>query len=217
MANCGQCGGGGAGRDGRCGKCRLEGFGQARRKYFFNEALTADLRAAYRGNKCDLSRALDQLEARTKWPRWAFRCEAIRLGIVQGGHRRLWTAEEDAHLAEWLGRISVTAIARQLGRTVLSVESRAARQELSLRAREGYNLTDLAAVLGVRYLRVRGWVERGLLGRVREWQGLRVKEAAVARFIRRYPHEYDLRRVDEVWFKAMVFGFRADARTGERE
>ena len=216
MANCVHCGGGSADEQGRCRKCRLRDFGQARRKYFFTEALTADLRAAYTGNKCDLSRALDKLAARTKWPRHAFKAEAIRLGIIQGGHRRGWTAEEDAHLAEWVGRISAKAIARQLGRSVLSVESRAARLEFSLRVRDGYNLTDLAQVLGVRYLRVKGWVDRGLLGQARERQGLRVQEKAVARFIRRYPHEYDLRRVDEVWFKAMVFGSLADASTGER-
>ena len=216
MAKCGQCGGGGADQAGRCRKCRLREFGQNRRKYFFSEALTADLRAAYQGNKIDLSRALDRLAALTKWPRHAFRCEAIRLGITQGGHRRAWTAEEDAVLREWLGHRSVTWIARTLERTVLSVESRAARLEFSMRVQEGYNLTDLAAAMGVSPLRVRGWAERGLLGKVRKWQGLRVREQFVARFIRQYPHEYDLRRVDQVWFKAMVFGALADAKTGEK-
>jgi hypothetical protein len=115
------------------------------------------------------------------------------------------------------GTLTAGAIARRLGRTRWSVQLRAARLELSLRVRTGYNVTDLAAVFGVHRTRARGWVTRGLLGPPEAWQGLRVSDVAVARFIRRHPHEYDLRRVDELWFKSMVFGHRAGAKIRERD
>ena len=200
-----------------CRKCRLRKFGRDRRKYFFDKSLTDELRAAYVGDRCDLTRALDKLQARTKWPRDAFKVEANRLGLVHRGDRRPWTEEEDAYLAEKLGAMSMWALARKLGRTRWSIESRAAKLDLSLRVKWGYNLTDLATAFGVRYGQVQGWVARGLLGRTREWQGVRVDEKAVARFIRLHPHEYDLRRVDQWWFKGIVFGLLADAKSGEAE
>ena len=215
MANCTQCGGSGADQAGRCRKCWLMEFGRHKRKYFFTEALTADLRAAYHGDKTHLSRALDRLTTLTKWPRDAFKREANRLGLVRRGDIRPWTPEEDAYLAETLGAVSMWAMARKLGRTRWSIESRAARLDLSRRVKWGYNLTDLAVAFGVHRDSARRWVARGLLGRTRAWQGVRVEEKAVARFIRRYPHEYDLRRVDQTWFKAMVFGDLAKAKTGE--
>lgn len=188
-----------------CRRCRLVAWGRKNKRYFFSDALTDDLRAAYQGNNPHLSRALDKLVARTKWPRWVFRREAIRLGI-QGTRERRWTAAEDAYLTEGAGVTSVAEMARHLGRTVRSAQQRAQKMELSTRCQEGYTVADLAAALGVRRSRVQGWVARGLFGRVRAWAGTRVDERTVERFIRQYPHEYDLRRVDETWFKAVVFG-----------
>lgn len=170
MANCGQCGGRGAGADGVCRSCRLRRFGQASRKYFFTEALTQDLKAAYWGNKRRLSAQLEKLERRTGWPRYAFKNEAIRLGLPRK---------------------------RLVGLVVCQ-------------PREGYNLGDLCTVLGVHYSTARGWMRRGLLGNARQADSLRVSDSDVARFIRECAHEYDLRRVDQVWFKSMAFGRRAD-------
>ena len=66
--------------------------------------------------------------------------------------------------------------------------------------------------------RIESWARRGLLGKPHGHGGhggnIRFAEANVVRFIRRYPSEYNLGRVDETWFKAMVFGRLAG--TGER-
>ncbi|MGA2773611.1 MAG: MerR family transcriptional regulator [Bryobacteraceae bacterium] len=75
--------------------------------------------------------------------------------------------------------------------------------------RETYSIGDLAQVFGVHHERVESWVGRGLLGRTRaigaDRGDTRFAEADVARFVRGNPREYDLRRVDQMWFKAMVF------------
>ena len=59
------------------------------------------------------------------------------------------------------------------------------------------------------------WVRDGLLKPASDG---RLSEVAVARFIRKYPQEYDLARVDQAWFKAMVFAglLRGKRRQGLR-
>jgi hypothetical protein len=177
-----------------------------RRLYFFTDALRDELRSAYVGDMKHLSSALDKLQALTKWPRHAFTSEARKLGLELRTEARRWTAEEDEYLREHLGQQSPWAIGRHLGRTQMAVQSRAAKLRLSGQVSTGYCISDLAEVFGVRRARVGGWVSRGLLGRPVRWQGTRVAESAVLRFVHRYPHEYDLRRVDELWFKSIVFG-----------
>jgi hypothetical protein len=120
-------------------------------------------------------------------------------------NRREWTAEEDGFLADHIGILTARVIAARLKRSMGSVRDRASHLALSARVQEGYNISDLAGVLGVGAPTARGWMRRGLLGAVREREGLRVSEDAVVRFLRRYPGEYDLRRVDQTWFKSMVF------------
>lgn len=202
MCSCGQQ----AGRDGRCRRCRLREFGQSRRIYHFTPELRDELRRAYCGKKGELTAALNRLHRKTGWPRHAFKAEAIRLGLTTFDHRRFWTGEEIDYLREKLGVISVTRIARNLGRTVLSVESKAEKLGISRRVSEGYNMADLQVVFGESAHKVRRWMERGMFGKVHKNNGKRINEENVVRFLRRYPHEYDLRRVDQEWFKGMVFG-----------
>lgn len=179
--------------------------GQERRRYHFSDALRADLILAYAGKKTHVSRKLDELQRRTGWPRWAFKYEAQRLGIITADHRRQWTAGEQEYLEEALGLVSIKRIARKLGRTVQSVTSRAEKLGLSRRAKDGYNMTDLAAVFGESTHKIRRWMDRGLLGQVRDQDGCRVKTDDVKRFVLLHYGEYDLRRVDQHWFKTMIF------------
>jgi len=130
----------------------------------------------------------------------------MRLGLQRYGRRR-WTANEDAALQAMLARTSTKGIARKLGRTVLAVQSRAEQLRMSSRVMKGgYGLADLQDALGASRERVHGWVRRGLLGDVAVHEGMRISPATVERFIRRYTDEYDLRRVDQMWFKGMIFG-----------
>lgn len=210
MATCPQCGSE-AVQAGFCRHCWARQLGRASRKYHWTPELREELRACYAaGRKQEISAALDRLQRRLGWPRYALKNEAVRTGIITADHRRAWTAEEQAYLEESLGVVSVKQIARRLGRTVMSVESRAEKLGLSRRISEGYNMADLAAVFGESYHKVRRWMERGLLGPVHQVQGHRVAETHVVRFIRAHAHEYDLRRVDQGWYKSMVFGHLAE-------
>lgn len=66
---------------------------------------------------------------------------------------------------------------------------------------------DVRCVFSVERTTIESWFRRGLFGAVRNG---RVSAKDVVRFIRKYPHEYDLRRVDQVLYKALVFGRMAE-------
>lgn len=202
---CSKCQARPAQKDGMCPPCRLSGIGRATRKYHFTPELTEELRAAYRLTKYPRARAIRKLMARTRWPKHAFQGEAIRLGMVTH-HRRNWTAGEAQYLQEAAGRVSAKQIAAPLHRSVAAVESRIDQLQISRRDhREGYCVQDLSEVFGAPLSKVNAWMQRGLLGKVHQVGGLRVTEKSVMRFVRTWPAEYDLRRVDQVWFKSMLF------------
>jgi len=186
---------------------RIAQLAEARRKYRWTPELRELLREVYRGrNKRALTAGIDKLCSITGWKRWAVIDEAIRLGITTSDHRRIWAAAEIAYLEERASAKSASNIARAMGRSIASVKGRARKLELSLRLREGYTLADLQRVFGVSDGRAAGWVRRGLFGHAQRAAGVRVSEASVARFLRKFPGEYELRRVDEDWYKAMLFG-----------
>ena len=74
----------------------------------------------------------------------------------------------------------------------------------------GYSISALSKLFGTHRRLVESWATRGLLGKPhvqgRHGGDIRFTEAAVARFTRRHPQEYDLARVDREWFKGIVFG-----------
>lgn len=71
-------------------------------------------------------------------------------------------------------------------------------------------MEDLMLAFGVHYDKVRRWMDRGLFGEVHRHGhregGNRVTDGSVVRFIRSHASEYNLKRVDEEWYKAMAFG-----------
>ncbi len=197
-----------AASDGRCRSCRLTELNQSRRKYHWTPELIEELRQAYRQpNKRKITAALDRLARVTGWPRKSIKDQARELGIVTSDHRRAWKQEEIEYLRERAGAESPYRLARKLGRSVHSVRAKAQRIQWSLAIREGYNMGDLARAFGVQHYKVASWMRRGLFGRVQQLQGSRVSEASVVRFLREHPAEYELRRVDEDWFKGLTFGY----------
>ena len=173
-------------------------------KYALTPDLTDELKRAYLGDKAQLTAALTRLVMRTGWPRAAIQRQAVRLGLTRHV-RRAWTPAETAYLEENLGVVSLSGMARHLHRSRAAVSSKGEKMGLSRRAQQGYNITDLTRVFGVAATTVRRWMDRGLFGPVKDWSGQRVTEEAVIAFIRQHHAEYDLRRVDQVWYKAMVF------------
>jgi len=165
------------------------------------------------GNRTEVTAKLRRLSSRTEIPTWALKNEANKQGWHCCPQRRRWTGEEENLLREKLGAVSVNSIAKRLGRKRASVEDKAREFGLSVRISEGYTLSDLAGVFGVHKGTAKRWAERGLLGKAHQQQGsaIRVTDSNVRRFIWSYPHEYNLTRVDQIWFKSMVFGSLAAA------
>src|ERR1039458_9548776 len=89
-----------------------------------------------------------------------------------------------------------------MGRTRKAVEARARQIERSCRVFDALDADTLAECFGVKTEKVNQWVRKGLLKPV-EGQ---FREDAIAEFIRECPLEYNLARVDQAWFKLMVFG-----------
>jgi hypothetical protein len=211
---CSVCGVRKADRDGLCGTCRVVAIAKARRRRPEpSPELLADLRKAYTGNSREISGKLKRLSRQCGWPVPCLTSEARIRGWRVVAERHPWTEQDETRLRQYAGSASVQTIARRLRRSVSSVACQARRLELSMRIADGYSIRTLCEVFGVHHLRVEGWIRRGLLGKARHGgQGGMTwfPAASVSRFIRKYPSEYDLGRIDQIWFKAMMFGGLAE-------
>jgi len=175
------------------------------RKYRFTPELLDELRLAYCGGKTELTANLDRLARRTGWPRSAFKTEARRRGW--SASYRPWTPADEAFVREHVA-LSIKEIARHLGRTHESVTAKVEAIQLWQQTRdEGYTPGHLQKLFGTRPEKVRHWIEGGLLGASRSFSPeTRVSRSDLLRFIERCHSEYDLARVHQAWFKALLFG-----------
>ena len=198
---------------GDTGLCRLCAWGMDNGKHSRYLPLDArvleELRLAYKGNVQEVARNLTRLSNRTGIPKRVLKMVANRRGWWVKRPPR-WTPEELTYLEENLGQRSAALVAKKLGRSVSAVESAARARGLSTRVLEGYNISTLAEVFGVTHQTVESWMRRGLLGCPHGKGGhgspVRFSENNVVNFIRCHCREYDLARVDQIWFRAMVFG-----------
>jgi len=207
MIPCSQCGRPTPCSDRLCSACRCRLLGRAKRRYHWTPELIEDVHRAYRiPRKREITRGITVLARRTGWPRWQFRLRAAAEGWIPA-NRRPWLQSELEYLSEHIGSLSVEQLARRLRRSVRSIIVRAQLLDFSTRLRDGYTLADLQAVFGVDHRRAASWVQRGLFGKPHpNGQGIRVQDRQVLNFLRRHAGEYDLARVDQEWFKSMVFG-----------
>lgn len=189
-------------KDQLCHSCRIIGRPNVRKRFTWTTEFDALLVSAYRRaeNREDLSRNLTAFQIRTGFTRVVILARAAQLGL-SFVRRRPWTLEETALLATLAGRYTTAAIARKLGRTFASIKARVKQLDISVRVSEGYSQADLAELLGASPTSIRRWCRIGWLRLV---DG-RVSEPAVISFLRLHPHEYQLRRVDEAWFKGLLF------------
>lgn len=185
-----------------CHRCRITGRPNPRKRFVWTAEFDALLASAYRRarNRKELSRSLTALQLRTGFTRVAILARAVYLGL-SFSRRRPWTPEETALLASWAGRYPCSSIARKLSRTFASVKAKVKQLEISTRVAEGYSQADLAELLGASPTSIRKWCRIGWLPLVNG----RIPEPAAARFLKLHPHEYQLRRVDEAWFKGLLF------------
>jgi hypothetical protein len=155
-------------------------------------------------NKKLLSEALSFFEKRVPHPRYMVIRRALELGITVE-RRRPWTHLEIAILREFAGIKPVPVLMKELGRSHTAVVSKMEKLQLSKRVTEGYSRENLQLLFGVYWKTVQMWIKNGWL-RIDPTTN-RVPERSVIKFIHSHPEEYSFRRVDETWFKGMLFPF----------
>jgi len=104
-------------------------------------------------------------------------------------------------LGDLAGTQSKSSIARRLGRSYWAVKAQCAKHNISARVTSGYSRADLEYLLGVGSRSVRKWIQLGWL----KIQQDRINEPGMIKFLREHPEEYRLNRVDETWFKGLLF------------
>lgn len=188
-------------KDDLCHRCRVQARPNPNKKYHWTPDLDLALRRAYQqaASRDELSRNLDYLQRQCGFTRFVIVARAAVLGLAR--NRKRWTESEVEVLSESAGRLSKAAIAKRLNRTYWSVKAAFSKLELQSRVREGYSQGDVAYLLGASPQSVRKWIRLGWL----KVQDSRITEASLIRFIRTHAEEYQLSRVDEAWFKGLLF------------
>jgi DNA-binding CsgD family transcriptional regulator len=173
-----------------------------RHKFFWTPELDGILGRAYlyARSRAELSANLTNLERRCGFTRNVILGRAIQLGL-SFSNRRPWTDEEVEVLQTYAGRQTPKALATKLNRTHSSVKAKLKELSLSARIREGYTQDDLRQLLGVSNRSIKDWLAWGWLRMVQN----RIPEASVSRFLRLHSEQYHLGRVDQAWFKGLVF------------
>jgi hypothetical protein len=185
-----------------CHGCRIALRPPPNRKFIWTSELDDMLRRAYykAHTRSDLSANLDVMQRNTGFTRVVLLNRAVQLGL-SFCRRRPWTAEEIEILTVNAGRIAPRAISRKLNRTNASVKAKLKELEITARVTEGYSQDDLQHLLGVGAKAVRRWLACGWLQSVNG----RISEACIIRFLRQHSDQYQLSRVNEAWYKGLLF------------
>jgi len=172
-----------------------------RRRHTWTTEFDQVLRRTYQTthSRAALIEGITAIQRLTRFPRSVIVSRAAALGVTTPGRR--WSAQEISKLREILGSRSLSTIAGQLSRSYYSVKGAVARLQVSARISEGYSRHDIERLLGVSSRQVRRWIALKWIKLVDE----RVPESELARFLRRHPEQYQLNRVDEAWFKGLLF------------
>ena len=188
-------------RDGRCHSCRIKSHPNPNQRFFWTSELDERLRRVYgrAATRAQLTGALNDFQRQSGFTRVVITARACELGLAR--HRRAWSQEELFLLREQAGSATKAAIARTLGRSYYSVKYQSSRLRLSTRITEGYSQEDLQTLLGVGRKSIQKWLR---LRWLKLRQG-RISESSVAQFLRAHPEEYQLNRVEEAWFKGLLF------------
>jgi len=171
-------------------------------KYNWTPERDAWLRREWDGN--DRGRAA-QIAKAFGWPQWVLSKRARTLGLTRPRYRKEWSSNETAFLTEHLGSRTTIWIARKLGRTETSVVLRAKRLHLSRKIDNGYSSRAVAEGFGIDSHAVLSWIRRGWLKASRgqmfgPHESWAIAPEAVRAFIKSHPTEFDIRKVDQVWF-----------------
>ncbi len=191
----------GCASDALCHSCRMLARSRVR-KFVWTSELDGILQRAYQHatTRVELSANITHLQRRSGFTRNVILSRAVQLGL-SFSNRRAWTVEEVAILQARAGSATPKALAVKLKRSHSSVKAKLKELSLSARISEGYTQDDLRQLLGVSARSIRDWLAWGWLRMVQE----RIPEASVIKFLRLHSEQYHLGRVDQAWFKGLVF------------
>lgn len=157
-------------------------------------------------------RKAEEIAQAIGWPSWKVRKRASILGLARIRPTD-WTVEEETFLLENVGTRTIHWIAKRLpGRTLTGVAVKIKHMRISRRVSDGYNASSLAECFGVNPSTVLRWIRSGKLHARRletmndENQPWHITDEAVVKFLRTYPREFPLHKVDQVWFMDLVLG-----------
>lgn len=175
-----------------------------RRAYRWTPEQDEMLREGYRSsrNRADISGVLTRVCTLTGFPRHEAKQRARELELTVNPNT-YWSKEHVEFLMNHAGEKSMSQIAKILGRSYRSVRAKVSSVGISGQLRDGYSGRDLASIFGVAEETVGKWERRKWLSR---GHNAKFSDASLQTFIRQHPAEYDLRRVDQVWFKGLMFG-----------
>jgi hypothetical protein len=192
----------GCASDQRCHSCRILSREPARRKFVWTSGLDEILRRAYKNanTRKELSTNLSNIQRGSGFTRNVILSRAVQLGL-SFSTRRPWTEQEVETLEARSGQATLKALAVRLNRTHSSVKAKLKELGLSGRLSEGYTQDDLRQLLGASTRSIKHWLACGWLRMV---QG-RIPEASVLKFLRLHSEQYHLGRVNQAWFKGLLF------------
>lgn len=180
----------------------------ARLKYPFDAAKDAILRAAWRnaGDKYKLTAAISDATRRIGYPRYILLLRAQRMGLTFDT-RHKWEKWEEEYLLQNAGVLSIKSMQRKLGHGWSAIASKIDSMGLRYGIKEGMSAADLATGFGVAHQTVKKWEDIGIIKRGGKGHPNpdRFSDATVRAFAAKYPDMYDLRRVDQEWYKALLF------------
>lgn len=174
-----------------------------KKKYFFTEQMDEMIRNAYAvDSRASFLAGLKKLYA--AWPHiptWIISARAEKLGVSFS--RRPWTKQDLLFLQNHAGEMTLREICKTLDRNYNSVAHKMSRLGWSAKVRDdGYGSDELCKLFRVHTYTFHRWVERKMI----KGYGGRFSDENVREFITAHHDAYDLRRVDQVWFKGLMFG-----------
>lgn len=182
-----------------------------KKKYFHTEATDAVVRAAYQSPGNYKVKALTVAAKRLGWPRYAVKHRAIVLGVARTKEKP-WSYDELRILDRWAHqhpeRIHRKLKAAGFERTPAAIVLKRERLKL-LSCLDGYSARQLGKLFGIDSHSVARWIERGYLkaerrGTERTHDTWFIRQGSVFRFALEHPNEYDLAKVDKLWFLDLI-------------
>jgi hypothetical protein len=179
----------------RLGQLRRTKSGEGHRgvPFSWTDELDTLLLERYRSSGINL--AVSEVQKATGFPRSAILRRGHKLGVPKRSEpsSRLWTDADLRFLVESVQHLSVTVIAKELGRSKKAIWRKVAELGLSAKCEEGYTVTEVIQKLHVWHPRLKHWIAAGW---IKIGRNGRITERSLRSFFREHPEELKWDRFD---------------------